>query len=731
MTFGSQVLGLPPDDVLACERLDKRASLFESLDAITGELLVTALSGERVAALLDKKPCHLDLPSLSESQKDILKDDFLLSSQQQRGAWFLPEDARIGIGSANLPYHLRTSPRFAAGIATDEAARVDLRDSPPALYFWALLEDLFGALLRPVILRGPYGWKLSPEERLGEWQAVDSCYSSLSIDVSAALARVRPGGGWSRLKRPEQLSATQELVAALRKQATPLTAVRYRAWAIQALVRGFYEKSRDGGPVLMRKALNKNRYRAFSGFFGGDWLRFLNYLGETPHPDERIATALPTPKLYVDAETRTTEVAVRHGVAPEEVERMLAFLWPAGSTTSPVGRRVEALVEFWRGFDAIHASQTSGMPPLWGLVDEGFGPSIRDADDEQRMPQRDLYRRRFSSSFLSQVESLWGTVMLPRWPERIVRSMSPRGLLTQAFGPALRFWDGCGLTTWYICEGPYSRTDLPGLEKYHAKEIAGLEALGCPVEGGLFSDLIKAEKRLGKPVPIETDSRKVSILGQLSMTITMASGTRRDGFEILRDIVSRYRRAWADKYLDKYLRARWETEIRAAAREYNVLYERKAKPPTAKAFAKLAADAANHWFGGNISALYAAFGEKTPIEPVRQCFFEGDLRDFVDRVFAELGGKPTTWSQLASTIVGDDRTKQDAEWRAHGSRKNLASSAVWYLQLKEALGRQPTLAEFGRSGFASEAEGLDTNVEACWARYAGAVEACLMPTPRF
>ncbi len=90
----------------------------------------------------------------------------------------------------------------------------------------------------------------------------------------------------------------------------------------------------------------------------------------------------------------------------------------------------------------------------------------------------------------------------------------------------------------------------------------------------------------------------------------MTIGSRRSGFEFLRDIVTRYRRAWSAKCLDAYLRARWESEIQGAARQYARYIEVQGKAPTEKQFAKVAEAPTNHWFGGDVNSLYAAIGEK-------------------------------------------------------------------------------------------------------------------------
>ena len=66
----------------------------------------------------------------------------------------------------------------------------------------------------------------------------------------------------------------------------------------------------------------------------GDWSAFLRYIGEQPEAEERITTALPEPKLYVQAEDRASAIAATHGVAPTEVKRMLSL--PSGvGTGSP------------------------------------------------------------------------------------------------------------------------------------------------------------------------------------------------------------------------------------------------------------------------------------------------------------------------------------------------------------------------------------------------------------
>ena len=140
------------------------------------------------------------------------------------------------------------------------------------------------------------------------------------------------------------------------------------------------------------------------------------------------------------------------------------------------------------------------MDPLWGLVSESRRVSLGAASEG---PYRHgLYERLLPRKLLSEIEDAWGSKMLPRNPERIVTEPFPHAAMAEAFGPALKFWHGCALTAWFLCEGPYSRTDLPGIESYHRKELDVLGELGTPIDAGLFAGLVAAERRLGPPLPL-------------------------------------------------------------------------------------------------------------------------------------------------------------------------------------------------------------------------------------
>jgi hypothetical protein len=314
-------------------------------------------------------------------------------------------------------------------------------------------------------------------------------------------------------------------------------------------------------------------------------------------------------------------------------------------------------------------------------------------------------------------------MLLPRWPQRIVSTPLPHGLMADAFGPALKFWHGCGLTAWFLCEGPMSRTDLAGLPTYYRAELAALAQAGCPVDEALFRELLQAESRLGAWEPILDERKTAAQRSEMGLVVTYFAGQRRSGFALLRDIITRYRQAWAARHLDAYLEHRWRSTVEGASRQYNVLLENKGKAPTLRQFAPQAAVATNHWLGGNISALYRMIGEKAPIEPQVELLMPDDRHAFAARVFAEL--EAASNAPIAAANVGgsprDDADRDQARW----TLRRLASASLRAVQLHEALGRPPTLDEFGRGDLERATPLLADTVEGGWLRYRAAIVSAL------
>ncbi len=345
--------------------------------------------------------------------------------------------------------------------------------------------------------------------------------------VAAALTMMRPGHGWSQRTTGEQTAARVALVDALHGAVGPDTVRRWRAVAMRPLLAKYYAKAKKEAPSS-RAVLTKALQPTLAAFFAGDWLALLDYLGEQPAAGEEITTALPEPQLYVQSPAPDQPVAAGTPVHGGE---------EAGS---PVARRVDALREFWAVFDAAHAQQRPGMRPLNGLVGDGVlmpgeREPFRSAASERLLP----------APLLAEIEDLWGGALQPRHPDRIVSARSPHEQMADAFGPALRFWHELAVTAWHICEGPYARTDLAGLARHYAEEVAVLAAMGTPVPAGLFAHLKAAERRLGRPQEIVRDRRTRDIAPGFTLEVSIGGGTRRDGYEILRDIIATHRRAWA------------------------------------------------------------------------------------------------------------------------------------------------------------------------------------------
>jgi hypothetical protein len=628
----------------------------------------------------------------------------------------------LKVGVINFPQTFGAQPRFAGGLVWEERARVVLRDSPDSVLAWAVLEPLFEQLFLPFELRGRLVGMRSREDQLNAWASVDELLASLEIDLADELAIMRYGGGWSRLRSAEQLEAKKRLLAGLASHATPELASCYRVHRLLPLIARYYNKAKDGR-ARRQQVLTRPLERTLSGFFGGDWLAFLDYLGEKPHQDEEIALAIPETRLLTGGTKTAATIAAEKGLPAAEVERMLATFWETSAVrapgmNSPMAERVAVLEDFWRPFDDLHARQASGMPSLWGLVEDSREIRIGwDAPDWYHARQ---YEELLPAKLNRAIERLWGSIMLPRWPDRLVSEIAPHALMAEAFGAALDFWHGCALTAWFVCEGPMSRTDLAGLAIYHRDALEALQRLGCPIDHALFAELQDAEMHLGPPKPITENRSTHAVVPGISIELSTSIGTRRSGFERLRDIVSRHRRAWAEQYLGNYLHTRWETELREAARLHAEDIAERGKPPSAKQFARHAATVVNHWFAGDLGGFYAAIGEKASIHTQRVTLMPQDPHAFALAVFQSLGGRPFHREAVVGNL---------AEGRAQAEEQDRSTKVGWLagqslnlLQLGEALGRQPTMKESGAPSFEYRSAVLATDVEAAWHRYTAVVE---------
>ena len=640
------------------------------------------------AALAGKAPVQVTGPSerrelvakhLPAAARTTLAEVFDLDAQRATGAWWLPEVATVHPGTVNLPAYYLTDPRWAMNVAATLSGRVTVVGSPVALASWALLTPFADAVYAPLQLRGPRAGALEPDARDTAWGAVDTTYAALGLTgdaIAAAVARMRPGNGWTRLATAEQTAGKAALVDALRDAVDVDTVRRWRAEVLRPLVARYYAKAKKNAPTA-KAVLTKALQPAVAGYFGGSWLALLDYLDEAPAAGDEITTALPEARLYVQGSAKVQQVAAEQNLPVEAVAKVLASLYGSDELRSPVERRLEVLHGYWDVVDTAHAQQTTGRPPLDDLASgTGFG----FGDDREPFP-RPAYERLLTADTLAMIDTLWGGECLPRYPDQIVSAVFPHGQMTAAIGPALSFCHGVVLTAWYFCEGTSSRTDIAGMSEYSTRAVTALADAGKPVDPQLFADLRAAQLRLGPPQQLSFDQREIAP----GMFIGVGGGTRRDGFVILRDIVTAHRRAWAAQYLDQALRQAWETPVREVARQVNLAVARRGKLPTAKQFATFGATAVNGWFGGDLPALYAAVGEKAPADQQRVRLMPYDRSRLCTEVFTALGGRYVPNSHAAG-----DHDGNQLSWIV----RRLAAEAPRFIQLEEALGRAPTEDEF-------------------------------------
>ena len=149
--------------------------------------------------------------------------------------------------------------------------------------------------------------------------------------------------------------------------------------------------------------------------------------------------------------------------------------------------------------------------------------------------------------------------------------------------------------------------------------------------------------------------------------------------------------------------------------------------PSARQFASHAAVATNRWFGGDISAFYAAIGEKSAIRPARVSLIPADRVAFAERVFKDLGGVPFERKILAKNR--EEAQAQNADLARQTNLERLAEESLGYLQLHEALGHPPNLKEFGR--VEHRLTGLAASVDEAWEIYVKVIDAALREAPLF
>lgn len=584
-----------------------------------------------------------------------------------------------------LVHWVRHDEQLALSMADFERARPLLREDPYSVALWAIA-PLFEDLFIPLKIRSSWGLGIATvEKQVKLWQRSDPLYDALGIDPRP-VSRFRPGTGWA--------THTSETIIALRRELAESWAVaerpgeRYRAYRVGQLVERYYAKAKNG-QATRKQVLNSPLSRTLTAYFGGDWLAFVDYLGEDPHHNEAVITALPKTTLVVGGSARAADVAAKHGLPAREVQRMLAAFWQRTELASPVEERVSALQRYWTEFDSVHAEHTDQPPPR-ELVQQTRHSWSRNRPADPST----AHRTQFSDQLNLDVQRLWGTTLMPRWPDRLATEPDPHLVMAETLGPALKLWHELRHTVSYISAGSYFRTDLAGLAAYYEPQLQALASLGCPVDLSLFTNLLSADAQ-------------------------DAGSPSRRRFDVFSDIITRHRRSWTSSHYDRYLRERWQGTLRSAAEAYHrKAAQRSGRPPTVKQFAPLAVSAANQWFGGDLAGVYTSLSMEPPMRPTYTQLLYGDPHAFCDRV----------WNLLNHRRYPDEllpwKEENEEVRRGWNALNYLVREAPAYVQLLEASGATPEPKQLFKWGLNKHLRLGDTP-EQTWAAFGAAIQDAL------
>ena len=712
-SYGARFATAGPSQRAELHLAEGKRDDFAAYDAALGRLLERAIRGEEVLDLqLAKRRTQTDVVTLriDEEERTVLAAVLAPEAQQARGVWYLPESHKALLGLVEYGHWADVQPRFSISAADAQRASLAL-DTVDAIVIWAVLEPVLEALYLPIKLRSGY-WlgDRRPDQMEKDWAAVQHTYSLLGV-AQGPLELFVDGRRWAGLQIEEVVDARRQLMDAWRNAPEDVGA-RAIALLVDPLVERYYKKAKNG-QAERTKVLNKGLERSLTAVYGGDWLAFLDYLGEQAHPAEKISTSVESTTLVVSGDQeRREKAAAATGVPVEEIDAILSAYW-GDAEGSPVEQRAEVMRRWWREFDEVHAAQSQEDPSRWGLIGDRFEDAMQSVEDGRFTPQ--AYRQ-LSAPLNEQIEQLWGTAVLPRWPEVLVSEPFPHAAFAEAFGPGASLWHEIALTCWFICEGPYSRTSVGGMPNYYEEQIKALEELGCPIDFDMFGELRDAEAKLTDRPPDPGDTHETDLGDGLTISVTMTVGPgKKDGFERLRNVVTRYRRAWAERHLESYLQARWGQDLRGTGDSYHRHVADKGRPPTRKQFAKLAAHGANLWFGGDLAALSSALRIPAPDPQERRRLLPHDRAAFVEEVRKTLGGQ--RWAQSANDL---DRKERERLMRL----SDLAERSPGVVQMWEAMGEPPPLKGNGWARYRLEAA-FGSDLEAGWATYIQAIGTVL------
>ena len=608
-----------------------------------------------------------------------------------------------------LAYWVRTSPRYALTLVESERFNASFEHFA-AVVIWSLLEPLFDDLTIPVMMRAgqTLGQKTADEE-MAVWQrTIVPVYEALGAGDQEVRA-FAPASGWAELDARGVIARREALIEAWGR-ADPEAVRRLRTYRVGRLVEHYYDKARDG-VARRRGVIDTSEFeRPLTAYFGGDWLALLDFLGEQPATGEQVTTALPRTRLTATSSRQAVDIAAAQGVPPEEVARMLATFWGQSQTETPIEQRMSALEELWSELDGVYEQQPPGGKSLFGLMGTGYASGVGYGG-----PGAGLERELLSADLLLDLRRLWGMRMLPRAPGRLVSEPYWISAAAHAFGPAIGFWHHVALNAWALSEGSGRvHSDLDDFEDFLKKQTVALNETGFPANPELFAALREADSKLARAKTV-WDMADAGDGWQMGVSHVAGRG----GFETLRDIITLYRRAWAEQHLSPYLEAQWKHDLLGAGEAYHRHAADKGKLPTVKQFAAMASGVAATWFGGDLTGVYRALGMRSPIPtPTYSRVLPENVKGFQTLVRRELD---------AMTTPASDSTSEKADRKACLS--TLTARSLKWVELCEAVGGPPELKQFGSADFRNNSAAISGDIELAWRTYCDVIQRAIAVTP--
>ncbi len=579
MSSGREYLQAPPARWAELHRARRPEALGAYEDAL-GRLLARVLAGEPVVALAPggqgvDGPARVILLGLSEEDRA----SFARLPVPQADERHVPSGG-IDLTAIRLSEVIHQEARWTMSVAGLHSY-VELT-SLDAVICQRLLAPLMSDLAYVLRLRAGEGAK-SAKGRADRLARCRDAHDVLGLERAQIETLLD-----ADLRRDDVVAARTGLITGWSEHPANL-GERAMALLCGQLAQAYYSKARKDGTVEAARVLTASVAAQLTATLG-EWSALVAYFGEVQAPAD--AKPLETPETTL----------------PEEPPPQVA-------------ERLQVVRDWWAMYDARQAAQRAGLEPLDELV-----PTRWDyrAPDENGRPRERLARRALAPELLARIEVLWGSQVLERYPEILVHEPHPLGIFAELVQPAAALWDELSLTAWFSCFGPYSRRSLDQLEEFQRNVRQDLADLGAPVDASLYSELAATcaeHPFLLEPHVVAAVEISINLSldeeGQPTIHSSIGEPQERshpEAFEALRETITRHRRAWLERYLERYLDQLWRRELDRAADGYWKRFRGRGRAPTVKQALPDLRSAAHHWFGadhGELARLLGLEGQVT------------------------------------------------------------------------------------------------------------------------